>query len=404
MGTIDQRRSAPGRENESTTGRRPPRRVSFNTKRKIRHDCGPDEPAMLARRVRCTGDPEHRSDPGDFDLTPRMAPRPYRTPCNEVGINRTKAALNLMKEGIRRGLMSEQQRGGFPQNTWAVTEDGFPLEAQLENQSQGAYRLPRVPRSNYRPIQTQDTGALEPGMSGHFTIRHEWLHGGQDVRPEQATQAGISIWVDETCLTENISRFGEAPRQSACLSSLHLSRWFAGNWWRLLWEPYDGRKSQEWQTAHRAGAAGGGYLWPDLSFSSDWNTILVRSTPTMPSTAEPIHYSREYNGFIPAASFERGIENFVNSTMERLEGLERLTTAAPACRELADLWEEVNRERNDPQSAEWRRLEACLGHDPDDAPDELMEKLFGEYDRYETIAKSDQGPKSTRLSSTPGPE
>ena len=44
----------------------------------------------------------------------------------------------------------------------------------------------------------------------------------------------------------------------------------------------------------------------------------------MPSTAEPIHYSREYNGFIPAASFEQGIENFVDSTTERL------TTAAPA--------------------------------------------------------------------------
>ena len=130
------------------TSRRPPRRESFNTKRKIRQDCDPDELAMLARGVRYTGNPEHKSDPGDFDLTPRMAPRPYKTLCHAVGINRTKTALNLMKEGIRRGLISEQQRGDFPQNIWAVTEDGFPLEAQLENQSQGAYHGYPVPTTD----------------------------------------------------------------------------------------------------------------------------------------------------------------------------------------------------------------------------------------------------------------
>lgn len=40
---------------------------------------------------------------------------------------------------MRKGLISEQWRGAFPQNVWAVSEDNIPLEAQLDNQEQGSY-------------------------------------------------------------------------------------------------------------------------------------------------------------------------------------------------------------------------------------------------------------------------
>jgi hypothetical protein len=35
--------------------------------------------------------------------------------------------------------VSEQVRNGFPQNIWAVSSDGVPLETQLENAEQGIY-------------------------------------------------------------------------------------------------------------------------------------------------------------------------------------------------------------------------------------------------------------------------
>ena len=130
------------------TGRRPPERQRFNDKRKIRQVCDPKELAQLARRVRYTGNPEHKSDPGDFNLNPPIAPRPYKTLCNEAGINRVKTALSLLREGVRRGMISEQSRGEFPQNIWCVTDDGFPLEAQLENQAQGIYHGYPVPRTD----------------------------------------------------------------------------------------------------------------------------------------------------------------------------------------------------------------------------------------------------------------
>jgi hypothetical protein len=41
-------------------------------------------------------------------------------------------AIRLLGAGLRRGLFSVQERNGWPQNIWSVTDGGQPLEAQLE--------------------------------------------------------------------------------------------------------------------------------------------------------------------------------------------------------------------------------------------------------------------------------
>jgi len=85
------------------------------------------------------GNPEHKRDPGDFGLTPLANARPDKTLCDRVGISTRAEAEALLKEGIKRGLVSEQAKGGYPQNIWSVTADGQPLEAQLENRETGTY-------------------------------------------------------------------------------------------------------------------------------------------------------------------------------------------------------------------------------------------------------------------------
>jgi hypothetical protein len=35
--------------------------------------------------------------------------------------------------------MSEPRANGYPQNVWAVSAEGVPLEAQLENAANGTY-------------------------------------------------------------------------------------------------------------------------------------------------------------------------------------------------------------------------------------------------------------------------
>ena len=115
-----------------------PRR-RFTPKRRVAHGWDIEKLENLAERVSYTGNLEHKEAPGDFGLTPPVQPGPDKSKCDWIGILDRATALRLLKEGARRGLVSLQVRGAFPQNVWAVTDGGDPVEAQLENESTGTY-------------------------------------------------------------------------------------------------------------------------------------------------------------------------------------------------------------------------------------------------------------------------
>ena len=111
-----------------------PKRRTFNPKRRI---CAEEDylrwqEIVSAADIRYRGNPEHKRNPGDFGLTPPSAPRPAKTLCDEVGIFSRTEAQRLLQAGYEQGLCSVQNRNGWPQNIWAVTDEGEPLEAQLE--------------------------------------------------------------------------------------------------------------------------------------------------------------------------------------------------------------------------------------------------------------------------------
>ena len=121
----------------------------FNNNRKICRDCNPEKLAQLANLVDYSGNQAHkRKKLGDFGLIPPAVARPYKTLCDGVGIHTKQEALQLLKSGIDKGLISQQFRGQFPQNIWAVTDDGFPLEAMLSNRSQGIYHGYPIPETD----------------------------------------------------------------------------------------------------------------------------------------------------------------------------------------------------------------------------------------------------------------
>ena len=125
---------------EEVLARRPiKRQPKFNPKRRIQKSCNPDELDQLAKRVRYSGSPYHKKNPGDFCLTHPAQPRPDKTLCDPVGIFTKLEALQLLRAGVRRGLISEQTRGGFPNKIWAVTKDCIPLEAQHGGPAPGYY-------------------------------------------------------------------------------------------------------------------------------------------------------------------------------------------------------------------------------------------------------------------------
>jgi hypothetical protein len=117
-------------------------RETFNTKRRLRPTASsPGEVQaleLLAEKARYIGNPLHKRNPGDFGLTPPASPRQGKTLCDGC-VGDLATAIGLLKAGIRRGIISVQMRNGWPQNVWAVTEAGIPVEAELDNQTQGTY-------------------------------------------------------------------------------------------------------------------------------------------------------------------------------------------------------------------------------------------------------------------------
>lgn len=114
-------------------------RDQYNPKREFRDTVPDDEElAELAERVAYKGSPYHKRNPGDFGLTPPSQPRADKTLCDKGDIFEKAKAEELLERGIRRGMISEREKGGFPKNVWAVQE-GMPFEAQLQNHLQGTY-------------------------------------------------------------------------------------------------------------------------------------------------------------------------------------------------------------------------------------------------------------------------
>lgn len=132
-----------------------PRHKVFNPKRKIapRASFPEEQRSTLAKQVKYGGNPEHKKYPNDYGLVPPTDPRPGKTLCDAGGSFPKAVAEKLIQSGLERGLVSEQQRGGWPQNIWAVADDGEMFEAQLENQVSGTYHgYPMAQEDDFRQV------------------------------------------------------------------------------------------------------------------------------------------------------------------------------------------------------------------------------------------------------------
>ena len=110
---------------------------------KFSKDISPKQLEELAGRVRYEPSPRHKKNPVEYGLTPLGD---KGTPCERSSafksgtpIAKLKKAKTLLKRGVKMGLVSKQWEGDFPSAIWAVTDDGEPFEARLENREQGTY-------------------------------------------------------------------------------------------------------------------------------------------------------------------------------------------------------------------------------------------------------------------------
>lgn len=118
---------------------KPRRRQSSKSNKRFAGDLKKEILENWIKKASYGGNAEHKSNPGDFGLSPPYGPRRHKTLCDRVKIFKRAEAIRLLREGIRCGMVSEQMRNGFPQNIWSVAKDGTPLEAALDNQSTGSY-------------------------------------------------------------------------------------------------------------------------------------------------------------------------------------------------------------------------------------------------------------------------
>lgn len=87
----------------------------------------------MAKIVRYSGNPEHKKNPGDFGLTPPSAPRRGKSLCDDVGIWKRSVALGWLRESLVKGAVEARwDDEGWPKTLWAVTCEGYVLEAQYE--------------------------------------------------------------------------------------------------------------------------------------------------------------------------------------------------------------------------------------------------------------------------------
>lgn len=185
---------------------------------------------------------------------------------------------------------------------------------------------------------------------------------------QRLTLADLNIRVNDFSAMEVEEIKAQTVSPSARVSAYALAYWLASNWWRLRWEPE--RDSLTWKMSHKVGAVGEGFLWPDLCFSSDGETIFVhsKSVPFFPA-GQPIRYLNSFDVLVSADEFESGIDDFLERVIERL-----IAVQAEGA-DLIGLWKEVLEERRNPSLASRRKLEAIMGFDPDEAPEDLIVSL-----------------------------
>lgn len=209
-------------------------------------------------------------------------------------------------------------------------------------------------------------------MSDELTIDYKWLNRAKCTKWEDAFAAEVGLALGGQWMTELKELESPNTRTHVRACAHTLAVWLGANWWRLRWEPEprNARDDVDWRIAHSVASAGGGFIWPNVIFASDGESLTVASIPRLrPEAYEPIRYIIPLRGRITAAEFESKVDAFMDAMVVRHREMKVNDETLPL------LWSEVKEERADPAAARWRKLEALCGYDPDEAPTELIEAL-----------------------------
>ena len=154
-----------------------------------------------------------------------------------------------------------------------------------------------------------------------------------------------------------------------------LAFWLIDNWWRIRWEPAPpDRFHPEWRLAHDLSSIGGGYIWPRVSIWGEGSKLGVASRADSQTQSQSVRFLANGLYYVSASSMTDSVDAFIGLLLDGGTTADRKSLRTEHRQLLA--------ERNDPEIADWRKLEAMLGFDPDEAPNQLIEGLGALMDRY----------------------
>jgi len=211
-----------------------------------------------------------------------------------------------------------------------------------------------------------------------------------DVRDERLadglSRRGIALTAGNIVFTRLIRPRESEPDDYLCAPPAQLAFWLVDNWWRLRWEcTPTGGMTAAWRLAHELASIGGGYIWPRLSIWGEDGRIGLVSRSDPPGVVGPVRYLTDALMFVPAGDFETEVDGFLSNALDLYM---TDSTDRTAFRQQV---RGLRLERDDPEVASWRRMEARLGFDSDDAPDAIIEALAQLAEKYGDDAIEEAG-------------
>lgn len=209
-------------------------------------------------------------------------------------------------------------------------------------------------------------------MTGFRIEIGEWEPCEDPLEGVGETIAPLTIGLDGQCLTKNVDIRSGSVRDHALVSLQPLAMWFAASWWRLNCEILPAESGtgpcHDWRMSHEMAAAGAGFVWPRIMFFADGDMIRIRAGASRHDREESARY---LNGLardcsLPKERFEREASSLVERVIDRLRetGCEETDLVGP--------WKAITEERQNAEECRKRKIEAMLGFDPEECPDEQM--------------------------------
>ncbi|MYA59971.1 MAG: hypothetical protein F4X40_05355 [Chloroflexi bacterium] len=193
---------------------------------------------------------------------------------------------------------------------------------------------------------------------------------------ERATFGLLALTANDRLLTQGVETDNDVVRHGPYVPGYPLAEWFVWNWWRIRWEagpPMEANAASRWAFAHQMQTVGDGYVWPNITIYSDGTNAFVHSRQSLNPKAVLFRYlGTDHREEVSASSLEEAVDEFVRDVLVRLEsnGLHKTN--------LHRVWKDLATERAEPELTRYRKLEAQLGYDPDEADEDALRRRLSD--------------------------